>query len=90
MIVSSLEENKISKEQLCLRDNDAWLKAPRLCEQFLRSQNCICTQIDIQRDLVDHAKELRDQDQSLSGYKVANKGTSLIDSRMPLNILWLP
>lgn len=84
------EENTTLKGPLCLQGNGAWLTVPLQCEQFSKSQNSICDQADVHREFLSHAKKLRDQDQNLNEYGASNKEISSNDSRMPLNILWLP
>lgn len=90
MILNTLEENKVSKEPQFPQDNDAWRITPQQYEQFSKSQNSMCSQADIHRAFLNHAKELRDQDQSLNEHKATNKEISSNGFQMPLNTLWLP
>lgn len=83
-------KNKVSKEQRCLPSDGALQTSPLQNGQFSKSQSSICGFEDIHQAYLRHAKTLRDQDQSPNEYGASNKEISSKDSRMSLNILWLP
>lgn len=83
-------KNKVSKEQRCLPGNGALQTIPLQYGQFSKSQSSICGFEDIHQVYLQHAKTLGDQDQSPNEYGASNKEISSKESRMPLNILWLP
>ena len=83
-------KNRVSEERRCLPGNGALQTIPLQYGQFSKSQSCICGFEDIHQVYLQHAKILRDRDQSPNGYGASNKEISSKESRMPLNTLWLP